>query len=124
VWDLTTGEEARSPLHGSDFPVSSVAFSPDGHLIAGASDKIYVWDADSGEPVEALGGYGGAAMSVAFSPDGGRIAAAGTDGTVRPAAWTPRCPGTWSPCWRCRRESGSQSWSECAGRRRGPPATR
>ena len=49
----------------------------------GASDKVYVWDAETGEPESDLGGYGGQAMSVAFSPDGGRIAAAGTDGAVR-----------------------------------------
>eukprot|EP00873_Tetraselmis_striata_P032841 jgi/Tetstr1/453105/TSEL_040129.t1 len=68
-------------------PVTSVAFSPDGTLLASASaDKtVRVWNALTGEEAlpQPLRGHTGPVTSVAFSPDGTRLASASKDETVR-----------------------------------------
>jgi hypothetical protein len=58
--------------------VQSVAFSPDGKVLANSSDgTLRIWDSATGQAVRAL----------AFSPDGKALAAQGADGTVR--LWDP-----------------------------------
>lgn len=75
----------------SDFPainlpdverVLALAYSPDGLQLAGAGDKLRVWDAETGdvigtyEPPDRL-------LDLAYSSDGFMIASAGQDGAVR-----------------------------------------
>ena len=63
-----------------------MAFSPDGHRLATASDDgtVRLWDADTGQPIgDPLTGHTDAVTSVAFSPDGHRLASASADSTVR-----------------------------------------
>jgi WD40 repeat protein len=80
-WDVATGAEGRA-FGGSGGAVVAVALSPDGKLLAAATeDSLSLWDVGTGtlrhrwQQVRA-----GAAL--AFAPDGGLIASAGEDGLV------------------------------------------
>lgn len=66
-------------------PVSAVAFSPDGALIASGSEDhmVRVWHVATGRLIRRLEGHSSAVTAVAFSPDGSTIASASNDRTVR-----------------------------------------
>jgi WD40 repeat protein len=71
------------PLTGhSEGTVSSVAFSPDGDLLASAgNDGIRMWDSATRRPVAGpFSGQAGTVGDVAFSPDGHLLASADFDG--------------------------------------------
>jgi WD40 repeat protein len=65
--------------------VTSVAFSPDGRLIAsGSKDKtIKLWDVKTGEEIRTLKGHSSWVNSVTFSPDGRLIASGSEDKTIK-----------------------------------------
>ena len=72
---------------GHSDAVNSVAFSPDGKLLAsGSKDKrIGLWDiSDPSKPrlIKRLKGYSIVILSVAFSPDGKLLASGGSDNRV------------------------------------------
>lgn len=75
-------------LDGHDRTVIDVVHSPDGQLLASASDdhNVRLWKAD-GSPIATLKGHTLQVRSVAFSPDGEILASAGYDGTLR--LWQP-----------------------------------
>jgi WD40 repeat protein len=88
------------PLAGHGYPVTSVAFSPDGALLATGSNDwtVRLWDVATqqtiGQPFEARRG---AINDVAFNPDGTLLAAAADGGThvwpVELDAWIGKvCP--------------------------------
>jgi hypothetical protein len=88
---LTRSSRPALSLTGSGVSVSSVAFSPDGKILAVADEEggTHLWNAATGRRLATLAGAGGgtAVDSVAFSPDG-KIVAAGDDaGTTY--LWNP-----------------------------------
>ena len=82
------GAEDRSLLRifaGSNAPVKSVAFSPDGTLLLIGSDDGYarLWETASGRHLSTLEGHSAPVESVAFSPDGTLVLTGSDDGTAR-----------------------------------------
>jgi WD40 repeat protein/serine/threonine protein kinase len=78
-------------LPGHHATVKTVAYSPDGRLLASCSGEwrepapgeLMVWDAQNGELLHTFQGHVGAVNHLAFAPDGRLMASAGSDATVR-----------------------------------------
>jgi WD40 repeat protein len=93
---------ARTDLHGDPLPpgaiarlgtqrrrhpdhITSLAFSPNGKLLAAASwdRSIRLWDTATGKEVRRLQGHENQVNAVAFAPDGRTLASGSVDQTVR-----------------------------------------
>jgi WD40 repeat protein len=87
LWDMTTGRELRR-LPGHEGSLRSVAFSPDGKVLATVVSPprvLRLWDVATGRQLLRLQGPFPWLGHVAFSPDGRTVAAAGDNHRI--ALW-------------------------------------
>jgi WD40 repeat protein/serine/threonine protein kinase len=87
VWDTTTGQQVPPSPLATTYALRTVAFSPDGRLLAaagyGASFPVVVWDLATGAQIGVLHGHTWVIGQIAFCPEGRHLAAASYDGTAR-----------------------------------------
>ncbi len=84
LWYPSDGSLLRT-LTGHSYFVESVAFSPDGLLLAsGSADMtIKIWRLSDGSLINTLTGHSYIVESVAFSPDGSLLASGSGDNTIK-----------------------------------------
>ena len=90
ITTLLAEQQQQGMLPAGPSPVSAVAFSSDGRLLASADGDgtVRLWNPVTGQPVGApFHASAQAVLAVAFSRDGKLLASAGSDGTVR--LWNP-----------------------------------
>jgi len=83
LWEAATGRE-RLRLLEADTPVTQVAFSADGRLLAtaDAEGRLAIWDVWAGRRHAAVGRPAYRVADLTFSPDGKRLAVAGVNEPV------------------------------------------
>ena len=83
IWDAADGSEVRR-LPGHEKAAASVAFSPDGRLVATGSwaGVLRIWDARTGQLLRTVPAHEERISAVVFRPDGRWLATASFDRTV------------------------------------------
>jgi WD40 repeat protein len=85
IWDAHCGGNVLAQLRGHECGISTIAFSPDGKLIASGTSRaiIRVWDTISWtETLSPFRGHQEGICSLAFSPDGSQIVSGGHNSIV------------------------------------------
>jgi WD40 repeat protein/serine/threonine protein kinase len=91
LWEAATGRRLLMTARTGE--TLSLAYSPDGRLLAGGGSdgRVQLWGLAPGPlfgvAVHVLRGHGGPVTAVAFSPDGRRLASGSSDQTIK--VWDP-----------------------------------
>ncbi|MEG4073708.1 NB-ARC domain-containing protein [Microcoleus sp. Pol14C2] len=85
LWNVKTGKCFKSIQDGHTNRLKSIAFSPNGDLLAsGFSDtRVKLWDTAIGECLKSLEGHSAWVWGVAISPDGKTLASFSEDQTIK-----------------------------------------
>ena len=85
VWDTVKGELKHRISGDGIYSIYSVAFSPDGSLLAGGDElgHIHLMDPNTGEYKKRVEGHSGLVVAISFSTDMRTFASGSRDGTVR-----------------------------------------
>jgi len=107
IWMYSMNDLHTTPRLIGDYSgdVSSVAFSPDGKLIASASDSdttVRLWNVATGKLLRTLNGHTNEVTSVAFSPNGKLLA-----NDKRQAA-----SDSWQRCGQCNQRYIQPRWQD------------
>ena len=83
LWNMSGGQPATFAGHSA--PVTAVAVSPDGKILASASEDFTarLWDIDTRATIRVLTGPQSIVTGIAFSPSGSVVATTAEDGKVR-----------------------------------------
>ncbi len=83
--DTVHNVAAPNTLGGHANAVRGVSFSPDGKMLASASDDntVKLWNPAIGKEIKTLSGHTNVVWGVSFSPDGKMLASASADSTVK-----------------------------------------
>lgn len=83
LWDVESVSQ-RFALAGHSGQVNALSFSPDGALLASASEdnSVRLWNPADGSAVATLSGHTAAVNALAFSPDGTTLASADSSGMI------------------------------------------
>ena len=92
LWDVNNTPVRQAITTQNSF---SVAFSPDGKLLACSGREVEIRKASSGELLRLLTDYTNGDIRVAFAPDGSVLAATGLDGAVH--FWDTQTWRHWTP---------------------------
>ncbi len=86
LWDVRTGQIISTGQDNSNRLTRTVAFSPDGRILASDDfiDKsVRLWNVSTNQAITALVGHTGLITSLAFSPSGAILASGSYDNTIR-----------------------------------------
>jgi WD40 repeat protein len=84
IWNTHTGNKIATLQQIIGNTINSVAFSPDGAILASGSwnTAVNIWDTKTWKLIKTLFGHTNRVFSVAFSPDGAILASGSLDETV------------------------------------------
>jgi WD40 repeat protein len=84
LWEIATGKERVRLSTGVDGPLTALAYSPDSGLLvaAGPDQKLWCWDALSGERLGQRRTDQADIRVLAFAPDGRKLVSGARDGTL------------------------------------------